>query len=93
MPSKSRHTKAKHSHASKKSRAMQRLHTPGVESPSADVPQPVVTSVTNRTQGNTVTPTRPKVAQYPYITSELRRIFIFAGIILVILIILSQVLS
>jgi len=67
-----------------------------MESPSVDVTPAAATGITSATSKppeNITTQTRVKTAQYPYIGSELRRIFLFAGIILVVLIILSQVLS
>jgi len=92
MPGKSRHGKGKHPHHSKKSKAIQRRQAGVIQqqpdsataAPAAPVqPAPVPTAA--------ATP-KVRTAQYPYITSELRRIGILAGIILVILIVLSIVL-
>jgi len=100
MP-KSRHGKGKHYRYSKKSKSLRRqaagtapaapaspVATASV-SPAAKpvtaaaAPQPKVTKVQARTAEN----------PYPFITSELKRIGILTGIILVILVILSLVLK
>ena len=95
MPDKLRHGKGKQHPNSKKGKAKQRSLTPvaqqqviahtrepavpaGISAPSASVP----------TQSATTGAVR-----YPYITAELRRIGILAGIMLVILIVLALVLS
>ena len=93
MPGKSRHTKGKHPHKSKKSKAKQRqqtltLHQVPDETTGQDTAidiQPVSRTITS--------PTKTRTIQYPYITGELRRIGILAGMIIVILIILAIVLS
>ncbi len=95
MPGKSRHGKGKH--YSKKSRAMMRQGTaPAVSSASAaaqestraaapvvSAPAPRASVVTAKAIGN----------PYPFIASELRRIGLLAGIIIVILVVLSIVLT
>ena len=93
MPGKSRRSKGKHSVRSKRRRsgrgslamAPQQLPAsqtyepqPEVSAPAPSVPTPAVTVTT---------------ARYPYITTELRRIGILAGITLVILVVLALVLS
>ena len=91
MPGKSRHGKGKHPHHSKKSKAIQRRQAGIVQQqpdsvtamPAAAVQAPMPTA--------TATP-KARTAHNPYIISELRRIGILAGIILVILIVLSVVL-
>jgi hypothetical protein len=93
MPGKSRHGKGRHPHHSKKSKA--KLHSamaltqPGV----ADTSQPAAAASTPPSSDVSASPTKFRTPQYPYITAELRRIGILAGIIIVILIILAQVLS
>jgi len=59
-------------------------------SSAIDVPQPVVTQ-TRKPVASPRLPT-PKVMPHPYITAELRRIGILAGIVLAILIVLALVL-
>jgi len=93
MPGKSRHGKGKH--YSKKSRAMMRQGTaPAVSSaraqestraaaPVVSAPAPRASVVTAKAIGN----------PYPFIASELRRIGLLAGIIIVILVVLSIVLT
>lgn len=96
MPGKSRHGKGKH--YSKKSKALRRQGTtPAVPQATASIPEipkqviPVAAS-TVRKAANAAT-AKTAVNLYPYITSELKRIAILAGIIIVILIVLSIVLS
>jgi hypothetical protein len=94
MPGKSRHGKGKHGHISKKSRARQRQGiTPLSQTAADNIPQPAVTTSTPSSPKIPAPPTRLKAVQYPYITTELRRIGILAGIILVILVVLALVLS
>lgn len=93
MPSKSRRGKGKHPHYSRKSKAMMRQsgaqsHPQAiaeVPKPAATVEAPVVQEATKKS----VVDTTPR---YPYVTGELKRIGILAGIIIVILIVLSIVL-
>ena len=93
MPDKSRHVKGKHPHHSKKSKAMMRQSgTPLPQQASAVAPKPAesVKAPSVPKAGATseaVTPLR-----YPYVTGELKRIGILAGIIIVVLIVLSIVL-
>jgi hypothetical protein len=94
MPGKLRHGKGKHPHHSKKSKAKQRYGTMALQQPTAaDTPQPVTTIGAPPSLRAPTSPATPRTAQYPYITTELRRIGILAGIILVILIVLALVLS
>lgn len=93
MPGKSRHGKGKLHHRSKKSRAKQRHDTMAFPPPVAvDTPQPAVT-ISAPPSAKAPAPPAPRMAQYPYITTELQRIGILAGIIVVILIVLALVLS
>jgi len=95
MPGKSRRSKGKHSVRGKRKRsgrgslaisarqmpvsqAYEPVSKPEVSAPSPTVPTPTTTVATIR---------------YPYITTELWRIGILAGIILVILVVLYLVLS
>ena len=92
MPGKSRHGKGKHAHLSKKSRAKQRHGTMALQPPVATAaPQPATTASMPPPPRSPTSPARLKTAQYPYITTELRRIGILAGIILVILVVLALV--
>lgn len=94
MPGKSRHGKGKHPHHSKKSKAKQRHGAIALQQPTvAETPQPVATIITPPSLKTPAPPAKSRIAQYPYITTELRRIGILAGIILVILIVLALVLS
>jgi hypothetical protein len=100
MPGKSRHGKGKHPHYSKKSKALRRQGTPAT---AATVSQAAAgTSEITRPVAPMSAPPAPKAAMptakaavnpYPFITSELRRIAILGGIIIVILVVLSIVLS
>jgi hypothetical protein len=94
MPGKSRHGKGKH--YSKKSKVLRRQGT------AAATPQATASMTEIPKQATPATAPLVKTAAasaktaanlYPYITSELRRIAILAGIIIVILIVLSIVLS
>lgn len=94
MPGKSRHGKGKHHHLSRKSRARQRHDAMAFQPPVAvDTPQPAATISTPPLAKAPTPPAVPRMTQYPYITTELQRIGILAGIILVILIVLALVLS
>jgi hypothetical protein len=94
MPGKSRYGKGKHPHHSKKSKAKLRHSTMALQQPTAaDTPQPVATITSPPSSRAPTSPAKPRIAQYPYITTELQRIGILAGIILVILIVLALVLS
>ena len=93
MPGKSRYGKGKHPHHSKKSKAKQRHIATALKPPVADTPQPATAISTPPPPKVPASPTKPRTAQYPYITAELRRISILAGIILVILIVLAVILS
>lgn len=94
MPGKSRHGKGKHPHHSKKSKARQRHGAIALQQTvAADVPKPVAAISTPPSSRAPTSPATLRAARYPYITTELRRIGILAGIILVILIVLALVLS
>ena len=96
MLGRTRRSKGKHSLQSKKSKAKQR--TAAIASQQqvvAQIQKPAApTSVTASSIKVPVsTPTSRIVRRYPYITAELRRIGILAGIIIIILIVLALVLS
>ena len=89
MPGKSQHGK------SKKKRAKQRATTGFIpQQPVMPTPQAAAPATTPAPATRVPAPS-PKmpVARYPYITAELKRIGILAGIILAILIVLAVVLS
>jgi hypothetical protein len=94
MPGKSRHGKGKH--YSKKSKVLRRQGT-AAAMPQATASMPEIpkqaTSVATPLVKAAVASGKTATNLYPYITSELRRIAILAGIIIVILIVLSIVLS
>ena len=93
MPGKLRHGKGKHPYHSKKSRAKRHGAMPLPQQGVADTPQPAAAIRTPPSSGVSASPAKSRTLQYPYITAELRRIGILAGIIIVILIVLAQVLS
>ena len=94
MSGKSRHGKGKHYQHSKKSRAKHR-HTTMASQPSvvADTAAQAATISTPPSASAPTSSTALRAARYPYITSELRRIGILAGAIIVILIVLALILS
>ena len=98
MPGKSRHGKAKYH--TKKSKAKQRSTAlPSQQQAVVMSPKPAVATRVSaplekvRTKEKTRTATVSGAVRYPYITAELKRIGMLAGIILVILIVLALVLS
>jgi len=94
MPGKSRPSKGKHSRYSKKSRAMQRHSTmasPGTV--ATGTPAPVAITSTPSSSRAPASPSKSRVPQHPYTITEIRRIGILAGIIIVILIVLALILS
>lgn len=93
MPGKSRQKKSKHPHHSKKSKAIQRQANTGLRQTPVAAPKPVVpvTPLPKPTVESIQAPT--KTISYPYVAGELRRIGILAGIVLIVLIILSIVLT
>jgi len=95
MTGKSQHHKGKHSVHSKKSRAIERSGAPAPQQPIVtQISRPVVIpDVSSRQAAATASLTASKTVRYPFITAELKRIGIMAGIILVILVVLALVLS
>jgi len=96
MPGKSRHGKGKRFH-SKKSKAMIRQGTApataaaGATAPEA--PRPEAPATTATAPRAAVAAAKANVNPYPFIGSELRRIALLAGIIIVVLVVLSITLS
>ena len=94
MSGKSKHGKGKHLHRSKKNKAKYRHGAMAVPQPvAADSSIPAATTTAHPAPSAPAPPEKPVAVRHPYITTELRRIAILAGIILVILIVLAQVLS
>jgi hypothetical protein len=97
MPGKSRHGKGKHFHYSKKSKALRRQGAAATVSQATagtpEIPRPAAPAAVPATPKAAVSTAKATVNPYPYIASELRRIAILGGIIIVILIVLSIVLS
>ena len=91
MSGKSQHHRGKHSAHSKKSKVIERSKTPALQQPIVtQMPAPsVAPEVPARRMGVAAS----KTVRYPFITAELKRIGILAGIILIILIVLALVLS
>ena len=89
MPAKSRHGKGKHFHQSRKSKAKQRQETLTAKPAAAVKPARVAEpSNTPPPQPAAVT-SKPRTMDYPYITRELKRIGVLAGVIFIILIVLT----
>ncbi len=95
MTGKSQRHKGKHSAHSKKSKAIERSNAPAPHQPIVtQISRPVVTpDVSSRRAAKTASLTASKTVRYPFITAELKRIGILAGIIVAILIVLALVLS
>ena len=95
MSGKSRHRKGKYSFQGKKKKSGQRFSgAVAQEQVAAQVPGAGVPARVAVPAASAPTPVaKSAVALYPYITAELKRIGILAGIILVILIVLALVLS
>ncbi len=92
MPSKSRRTRGKHPHQSKKSKAILRQETLATRPPTPEKPAPVKETVTLPTPKPAEIPSRQRTVSHPYVYRELRRIGILAAIVIIILIILAVVL-
>jgi len=95
MPGKSQHGRRKRSFRGKKKKG--RRSSPGVvaqRQAATQTDKPVVPSRVAAPSASTPTPMPVLTAvRYPYILTELRRIGILAGIMLVILVVLALVLS
>ena len=97
MP-KSRHSKGKHPRQSKRSKARLRQNTvtapPAVQAAEAARPPPGPASPKPvAAPARAAAPVKTTAAQYPFFTAELKRTGILAGIILIVLVVLSLVLS
>ena len=98
MTGKSRRSKGKHHARSKKSKAKQRYTAVASQQ---QVAAPVASSVETAAPAQVpvpsarvrTAPSKPGKVRYPYITAELKRIGILAGIMLAILIVLALVLT
>jgi len=93
MPGKSRHGKRKHLPQDKKRKG--KRSSPGVvasQQAEIQIDKPAAPAQVMAPSVSTPVPV-PTAARYPYIITELRRIGILAGIMLVILIVLALVLS
>jgi hypothetical protein len=97
MPGKSRHGKGKRYHYSKKSKALRRQTSPGAPVAAINVSeatgQPAPAATPSLPKTSAVPAAQATENSYPYIGSELRRIAILAGIIIVILVVLSIILK
>jgi hypothetical protein len=99
MP-KSRRGKGKHYHFSKKSKALRRQELAGTtaaESPAApglpETPPPVTPATAQPIMKASGTAAKTLASPDPYLISEIRRIAILVGIVIVVLVVLSFVLS
>jgi len=93
MPGKSRHGKGKHPHHSKKSKAMMRqAGTRLQQQATAVAPKPAESVKAPGVPKADATSEAVTTLRYPYVAGELKRIGILAGIIIVVLIVLSIVL-
>jgi hypothetical protein len=93
MPSKSKHGKGKHPHRSKKSKAIQRQSAIRVRHDIEQTPETLIVTEKPTIARTSNIVEKTITTEYPFITYELRRIGILAGIILVILIVLAVILS
>ena len=84
---------AKGKYHSKKSRDRQRQALVSQQHPGGETAVPAAAISTPSPVKTTVSSKAPKAAHYPYAITELRRIGILTGIVLVILIVLSRILS
>ena len=92
MPGKSRHGRGKH--YSRKSKIMMRQGTaPPVSQASATAPEATRPAAPAAPAPRAAVAGKATVTTYPFIASELRRIGVLAGIIIVILVVLSIVLT
>ena len=94
MSGKSHHGKGKHSSQSRKSKAKQRSAAMAVQQVVARAPEATVAPATTPAPpvSAPAPPLKTGAIRYPYITAELRRIGILAGVMVVILVVLAFVL-
>lgn len=99
MPGKSRHGRGKHPHYSKKSKALRRQGMPGT-APTVSPAAAGMPGIAGQAAPAAAAVPAPKTAvaaakdlanPYPFIAGDLRRIVLFGGIIIVILVVLSLV--
>jgi hypothetical protein len=93
MPSKSRHSRGKHPHRSKKSKAIKRQEALAARQSVPEKPAETVETVTIPTPKPAEAPSKVHTMNYPYVFRELRRIGILAAIMIIILIILAVTIS
>ena len=95
MPGKSRRRRGKYSFQSKKIKDKPSQPTTLAQQPAvAQAQEPVSPPTTPAPPASVPTPiAKPSAVQYPYIFTELRRIGILSGVMLVILIIIALVLA
>ena len=94
MPGKSRKSRAKRSFQSKKRKGLGPSHIAAQQPAATPAPEPVVSSKAAAPAATVSAPvTKPAAIRYPFIATELRRIGILAGIMLVVLIVLVVVLA
>jgi len=95
MPGKSRYGKGKHPVRSKRKRGEHSsVARAAQQSPVSQTGEPIPQPEVSVPSPSTLAPSATvATAHYPYIVTELRRIGILAGIILVILVVLALVLS
>jgi len=95
MPSKSRYRRGKHPPRSKRKKGKQRFSAAVIQQQAVtETPKPVAPPKVVAPSASAPTPMPVLTAvRYPYILTELRRIGILAGIMLVILVVLALVLS
>jgi preprotein translocase subunit SecF len=91
MPSRSRNSRGKYTHQSRKSKAKQRQGLSAAKPETSAKSDQVVESVKPAEVRPATTAARAQTIVYPYVTGELKRIGILAAIIFVILIILAIV--
>lgn len=92
MPSKSQHSRGKHSHQSKKSKSIQRREAWAARPPINEKAAPVVEAATVPAPKPVEIPSRQHAVSHPYISGELKKIGVIAAIMFIILIILAVVL-
>jgi hypothetical protein len=89
MPAKSRHAKGKHLHQSKKSKSKQRQKALTTKTAATEQPARITELDNTPSPRPAIVTSRPRTTDYPYITGELLRIGVVAGVIFIILIVLA----
>jgi hypothetical protein len=93
MPSKSRRSRGKHPHQSKKSKAIQRQEALATKPPVSEKPAQIKEPVIRTAPKLAETPSRQRIVSYPYVLQELLTIGVLAAIVIIILIILAVTIS